>query len=177
MGVSRCASGLPWSVVSTPHSQPPALPSPRWAREGSLIWPRALRPRANMTVVGIPMQEALRASCTPDLKFGLGFCPLSCFPHLSGCAGERSRQRIRASDCLSAASSSSTPFSASTAGCPEAQRRGPGPSGRLFFGDFLLAKQKKVTCRRATPGQQPQARHLLQTRYKPPAHPARTDDS
>jgi hypothetical protein len=25
-------------------------------------------------------------------------------------------------------------------------------AGRLFFGYFLLAKQKKVTCRRATPG-------------------------
>ena len=31
--------------------------------------------------------------------------------------------------------------------------------GRLFFGDFLLATQKKVTCRRATPGQQ--ANHTL----------------
>ncbi len=38
--------------------------------------------------------------------------------HPSGWAEERSRKRIRASDCLSAASSSSTPFSASTAGCP-----------------------------------------------------------
>ena len=28
----------------------------------------------------------------------------------------------------------------------------PANSGRLFFGYFLLAKQKKVTCRRATPG-------------------------
>jgi len=35
---------------------------------------------------------------------------------------------------------------------PERKRRGSRPSGRLFFGDFLLAKQKKVTCRRATPG-------------------------
>ncbi|MEO8013782.1 MAG: hypothetical protein ABI642_06530, partial [Polaromonas sp.] len=51
-------------------------------------------------------------------------------------------------------SSSETPLLPSTAGCPGAKRRGPRPSGRLFFGDFLLAKQKKVTCRRATPGQQ-----------------------
>jgi hypothetical protein len=28
----------------------------------------------------------------------------------------------------------------------------PAPSGRLFFGDFLLAKQKKVTRRRAESG-------------------------
>ncbi|MBA4328803.1 MAG: hypothetical protein C0428_11295 [Polaromonas sp.] len=44
-------------------------------------------------------------------------------PHPSGRAEEHSRKRIRASDCLSAASSSSTPFSASTAGCLERSGR------------------------------------------------------
>ena len=44
------------------------------------------------------------------------------------------------------ASSSETPPEPSTAGCPVAQRRGRRNQGRLFFGDFLLAKQKKVTC-------------------------------
>ncbi len=52
----------------------------------------------------------------------------------------------------SKASSSETPAGPSTAGCPGAKRRGRRQQGRLFFGDFLLAKQKKVTCRRATPG-------------------------
>ena len=47
-----------------------------------------------------------------------------------------------------------TPAGPSTAGCPGAKRRGRSNQGRLFFGDFLLAKQKKVTGRRATPGQQ-----------------------
>jgi len=37
----------------------------------------------------------------------------------------------------------------STAGCPEAKRRGRRQWGRPFFGDFLLASQKKVT---RTPG-------------------------
>ena len=37
----------------------------------------------------------------------------------SVCAEERSGQRIRARDCLSAASSSETPLDASTAGCPK----------------------------------------------------------
>ena len=37
----------------------------------------------------------------------------------------------------------------SIAGCPEAKRRGHGQWGRLFFGYFLLARQKKVT---APPG-------------------------
>ena len=38
------------------------------------------------------------------------------------------------------------------------EAKGPRQPGRLFFGDFLLAKQKKVTCRRATPGQPNQAK-------------------
>ncbi len=58
------------------------------------------------------------------------------------------------------ASSSSTPLSASTGGCPGAQRRGPRPSGRLSFGHYSLAKQRKVprppgrvpACWRATVG-------------------------
>src|ERR1700722_14245741 len=41
------------------------------------------------------------------------------------------------------------PFRSSTAGKPE----GPAHLGRLFFGYFLLAKQKKVTCCRAAPGE------------------------
>jgi hypothetical protein len=44
------------------------------------------------------------------------------------------------------------PPESSCAGCPK-RSAGTQTSGRLFFGDFLLAKQKKVTCRRATPGQ------------------------
>ncbi len=45
-----------------------------------------------------------------------------------------------------------TPPAASTAGCPEAKRRGRRQWGRLFFADFLLAKQKKV---RPPPGGTP----------------------
>ncbi len=37
---------------------------------------------------------------------------------------------------------------------PRSAAQGTQTAGRLFFGDFLLAKQKKVTCCRATPGQQ-----------------------
>jgi len=56
------------------------------------------------------------------------------------------------------ASSSETPLLPSTAGCPAAQRRGPRPSGRLSFGYFFLATQRKVprppgrdpACRRTT---------------------------
>lgn len=38
-------------------------------------------------------------------------------------------------------------------GSVEARPEGVAQQGRLFFGYFLLAKQKKVTSRRATPGQ------------------------
>ena len=56
------------------------------------------------------------------------------------------------------ASSSETPLLPSTAGCSAAQRRGPRPSGRLSFGYFSLATQRKVprppgrdpACRRTT---------------------------
>ena len=43
---------------------------------------------------------------------------------------------------------------------PPLLRRSAGTqtAGRLFFGNFLLAKQKKVSSRRATPGQQPLAK-------------------
>src|ERR1700689_4480162 len=40
------------------------------------------------------------------------------------------------------------PFRSSTAGQPE----GPAHLGRLLFGYFLLARQEKVTCSRAAPG-------------------------
>ncbi len=74
----------------------------------------------------------------------------------SGCAEERKSRRIRAGTCLSEASLCQTPTGLSTARCPAAQRRGRRQRGRLFFAYFLLAKQKKVSSRRATPGQQAQ---------------------
>jgi hypothetical protein len=45
------------------------------------------------------------------------------------------------------------PPESSSTGCLKRSAR-TQTAGRLFFGDVLLAKQKKVTCRRATPGQQ-----------------------
>ena len=72
------------------------------------------------------------------------FCP-QC---PSGCAEERRVWRIRARVCLSDAQRrelSETPPNPSTAGCPGAQRRGRRQWGRFLFGDFLLARQEKVT--------------------------------
>ena len=62
-------------------------------------------------------------------------------PQAIGRAEQRSGARIRAGACLSEASLRPTPRAASSARQPV----GPRPLARLFFGYFLLAKQKKVT--------------------------------
>ena len=62
-------------------------------------------------------------------------------PSTLGRAEQRSGDRIRAGACLSVASLRTTPGDASSARQPV----GPRPLARLFFGYFLLAKQKKVT--------------------------------
>ncbi len=51
------------------------------------------------------------------------------------------------------ASSSETPAGPSTAGCPRSvSAGGRRQQGRLSFAYFSLARQRKVSCRRATPG-------------------------
>jgi len=62
-------------------------------------------------------------------------------PAAIGRAEQRSGDRIRAGACLSVASLRPTPGVASSARHPAGAR----PLARLFFGYFLLAKQKKVT--------------------------------
>jgi len=62
------------------------------------------------------------------------------------------------------------PLFRGSTGCPK-RSAGTQTAGRLFFGDFLLAKQKKVTCRRATPGQPNQAKP---TRYQLTSYPRNT---
>ena len=75
-------------------------------------------------------------------------------PRHSGRAEQRSGGRIRAGACLSEASLRLTPPPASSARNPAGAR----PVARLFFGYFLLAKQKKVT---RLPGRTP-ACHVVQ---------------
>jgi hypothetical protein len=69
----------------------------------------------------------------------------------SGCAEERRSRRIRDRACLSAASLRESPAEPSTAGCPQ-RSVGTQTGGRLSLGYFSLAKQRKVTSCRATPG-------------------------
>jgi hypothetical protein len=103
--------------------------------EGDFIWLRVLQARANMTATFSDMTRFARhVSLYPN--------PHS-FPHPSGWAEERSRKRVRTSDCLSAASSSSAPLSASTAGCPQ-RSGGTQTIGSPFsLLTFFLATQKE----------------------------------
>ena len=76
-------------------------------------------------------------------------------PHFAktrpGWAEERRSGRTRARAFLSAASLHVTPTGLNTARRPK-RSEGTQTAGRVFFGYFLLAKQKKMTSRRATPG-------------------------
>jgi len=83
-------------------------------------------------------------------------------PRHSGRAEQRSARRIRAGACLSEASLRPTPPCASSARNPAGARS----AARLFFGYFLLAKQKKVT---RLPGRTPACHEIQQ--YKHPAGP------
>ena len=78
--------------------------------------------------------------------------PVLAGPVMTGKSG------IRAARCLSRRRVCADPRFCRSAQVARSEAKGPGQSGRLFFGDFLLAKQKKVTCRRATPGQQASAK-------------------
>ncbi len=65
-------------------------------------------------------------------------------PFPCGCAEQRSEARKKRDACLSPQGEfAARPRFASSAGCPGAAHRGRRHQGRLFFGSFLLAKQKK----------------------------------
>ena len=59
------------------------------------------------------------------------------------CAEERKPRRIRARDCLSAASSSGTPAGLSTGRCPQRSGGTQTPGSPFLLLTLLLAKQKK----------------------------------
>ena len=77
--------------------------------------------------------------------------------------------RIRAARCLSEASLRGPPLFWRSAGCPK-RSEGTQTAGRLSFAYFSLAKQRKVSSRRATPGQQtPATQQNSGTTTTPPA--------
>jgi hypothetical protein len=132
----------------------------------------ACAPRPSPTGVGkwIPKTNtnAGRRGRAKRVLAGARFRTRSRAHHPSGCAEERRSSRIRTGDCLSVASSSPAPAGPSTAGCPpSASEGGRRQQGRLSFASFSLARQRKGSCRRATPGvlanhEQPKQRRLQQ---------------
>jgi len=88
-------------------------------------------------------------------------------PVLSGPASA-GKNGIRAARCLSRRRVCADPRFCRRSQVARSEAKGPRQPGRLFFGDFLLAKQKKVTCSRATPGLCPQPRpHQVETAKRP----------
>ncbi len=76
--------------------------------------------------------------------------PVLTGPAMTGKSG------IREARCLSRRRVCADPRFCRSAQVARSEAQGPRQPGRLFFGDFLLAKQKKVTGCRATPGLNPQ---------------------
>lgn len=133
---------------------------------------REMRPAAQLLSFASPKESNQRKGdptvCVPSLRFGqpavlaTGGVPLALAslrqtrallpkpllyaPAMRAFGGKKNR------DCLSEASSSGSPSKARSAGCPKGRRQ----RGRLSFAYFSLAKQRKVSSRRATPGQQAQ---------------------
>ena len=60
---------------------------------------------------------------------------------------------IRAAHCLSRRRVCADPRFSGRSKVARSEAQGPGQPGRLSFAYFSLAKQRKVSCRRATPGQ------------------------
>jgi len=159
------------------------------AREGAHATPQTPRRRRSQKGVGSrtakqpnsqtakqPNSHTGHCCARPSLRIARGLRPggvgraqrrpvwLSGFGFPSGCAEERSGQRIRARDCLSEASSSETPLDASTAGCPQ-RSEGTQPVGSLFLGllSFGEAKESESPAG-ARPGPRTRQRHT--TSYK-----------
>ena len=80
--------------------------------------------------------------------------------------------RIRAARCLSEASLRGPRLSVDSAGCPQ-RSAGFQTAGRLSFAYFSLAKQRKVSSCRATPGQQVYAKPTKTRIRKWGIHPSR----
>jgi len=137
-GFAACGCGGPCGAAFVcPHIPP--VPSPPAGTKGSLnsqfdfVAPTTVLPASGGVVFAGEVRASERAR--------------SCFWPF-GRAEQRSGARIRAGACLSEASLRLTPSAASSARQPA----GPRSTARLFFGYFLLAKQKKVA---RPPGRNP----------------------
>ena len=114
--------------------------------------------------------SATRCANWAERSNGPNGCLLPGFP--SGCAEERSGQRIRARDCLSATQCSE--FERDPAGrehrrLPAAKRRDAACRVALSLVTFFRRRERKLLACRATPGLRPQIRHATQTSAQAPA--------
>jgi hypothetical protein len=117
-------------------------------------WARGLnhlRTRRTSGFLGSDCNFAAQRSAAPEGRAeaaaNLGSDPKNArvrifLPLPSVCAEERRARRIRASDCLSEASSSSTPAGPSTAGCPQ-RSGGTQTVGSPFFSLGFFGEAKK----------------------------------
>ena len=128
----RAARSAPASVCKV--SVASLRPTPGGA--SSARYPAGARPLARLSFAyfSLARQRKVSRPSRPKPDFGSSEFAI-------GRAEQRSGGRIRAGACLSVASLRPTPDGASSARYPAGAR----PLARLFFGYFLLAKQKKVT--------------------------------
>ncbi len=121
--------------------------------EGDFIWPLVLHPRANMTSAW----DSRAGSASRFLHSGgVRYAVLVFSPHPSGWAEERRSKRIRARDSLRRSRVRARPRFYRAPQVARSEAKGPRPSGRLSFGYFSLATQRKVP---RPPGRDPACRH------------------
>jgi hypothetical protein len=123
--------------------------------------------------------SASRSAGVAERSKGPCGCPNPGFP--SGCAEERSGQRIRARDCLSAVKRSE--FERDPAGrehrrLPVAKRRDAACRVALSLVTFFRRHERKLLACRATPGLRPAQRHSARSAPRlPTAHPKRPTET
>ena len=152
-GSWKAASHLAWRLRRLTHAQPPSPRPLPPAGEGARKPPREAaaltnrRPSAAMARVDFPSPLAVPRSA------GRG----------AGAAAQHAALRaLTCCGCLSGVSeankaSSAAPPHARASQVARSEAKGHGQRGRLFFGYFLLARQKKVT---APPGAHPGQQRL-----------------
>ncbi len=128
---SRSNSPAAQTIASPDPLLPPLLGPARRVGETNTNADAGRRGRALRVLAGVRLPTRIRSRTRS----------WSHYP--SGCAEERRSRRIRASDCLSVASSSSTPAGPSTAGCPQRSGGSQTAGSPFLLLTFLLATQKK----------------------------------
>ncbi len=146
--VARTGRGLARTRLRLKQSRALIRPALRYSPTHSGRGSSAARP-------ALPGIAAQRCDCAPAVQCGAPrheHCLL--LPPPSGCAEERRTRRIRTGDCLSRRRVRARPRLVRAPQVTRSAAQGRRHSARLFFAYFLLASQKKVSCRRATPGMQ-----------------------